>query len=746
VIDQILGNRYKIARQIGAGGMAWVYLAEDLREKRQVAVKVLYPQFAEDSTYTQRFHREAKIALNLVDDHLVSVLDYGADRDTQYLVMEYVEGENLDDYLLARGPLPWEEALEIALQVSHALEVAYNLNIVHRDIKPQNLIRSPDGTIRVLDFGLARALDLPSLTQSGFLGSPSHISPEQATGKRADIRSDIYSLGVVLYQMLAGSPPFEAENVWSVIGQHIASPLPPLRDRVPDVPAEVEAAVNCMLEKDPDERYQTPAELSIHLRKLLKAKPVASRTRKRSKKKPAKQKVTAPIAPAYPSRYEESVDGNDDWLSHLKESEESPAATTQQEEIEILAAAEPTGEKTVRSPVTTWKRDTTWKWVGGIVAILILGVILVVGFPAVRTTRSLNQAYGHAIQSIDDRNWPAALSELNQIIENSPNFRDAQSLRDRIEAGQLAYQQFERGMAHYRDERWGDAIAIWKPLLDREEDWGQDELIAPLCNAYRRLTGELQQSSPTENLPEQLEHWEHIAELYAEAVEICPDDAALKKDQELAGLYIDSLQAREREDWDAAIDRLNRMLKLRPAYLQTPVSEQLYLLLMERGHSRLHAGDPIGAEEDFLEAINLPVADRSAARVALDELPPGERRRFKHPEPALLAPANEEIIGGGDGAAIMLEWEHVPELAEDEFYNVTVMHFVNGKPAYWGDGVREPHKLLDKPLADPVGLGEADRGEFHWWVVVKKDVTNDEERLDGPSISPESEHRIFIWQ
>ena len=340
MIDQILGNRYKITRQIGAGGMAWVYLAEDLRDKRQVAVKVLYPQFAEDSTYTQRFHREAKLALDLIDDHLVSVLDYGADRDTQYLVMEYVNGEVLDDYLQKRGALPWREAVEIALQVARALEIAHKLNIVHRDIKPGNLILSDDGTVRVLDFGLARVLDLPSLTQSGFLGSPSHVSPEQATGKKSDIRSDIYSLGVVLYQMLAGQPPFEAENAWSVIGQHIASPLPPLRERAPKVPTAVEETVHRMLAKDPDERYQTPAELSIELRRLLEAKTGSSRKATSSTRKPKGDKTKTPArsrqgetkAPARsrksktetapPARYEESVDAGDDWLAGLKADED----------------------------------------------------------------------------------------------------------------------------------------------------------------------------------------------------------------------------------------------------------------------------------------------------------------------------------------------------------------------------------------------------------------------------------------
>ena len=222
MIGQIVGNRYKILRQIGSGGMAWVYLAEDTSDDTQVAVKVLFPQYSEDVAYTQRFIREAKVAMSLSEPHIVKVLDYGADRDTHYLVMEYIEGRDVKTILQEEGPFPLDQVLDVATQVSLALEHANERGIVHRDIKPQNLMITPEGMVKVLDLGIARAHSLPSLTQSGFVGSLYYISPEQAMGGRTDIRSDIYSLGIVMYEMLAGAPPFAADTPWMIVNMHIS--------------------------------------------------------------------------------------------------------------------------------------------------------------------------------------------------------------------------------------------------------------------------------------------------------------------------------------------------------------------------------------------------------------------------------------------------------------------------------------------------------------------------------------------
>jgi serine/threonine-protein kinase len=275
VIGKILGNRYRILREVGSGGMAWVYLAEDVNEGRLVAVKVLYPQFNEDLAYIQRFNREAKLASILSDPHIVSVLDYGATRDVHYLVMEYIEGQDLRVVIDERGSLSWREALQILDQMAVALEHAHLHGIVHRDIKPQNLMVTSDGVLKVLDFGIARARMLPSLTQSGFVGSPYYISPEQAMGEDVDIRSDIYSSGVVFYEMLSGRVPYDAASPWSIINQHIASEPPRIELRGNDIPESSETLLNGMIAKRPEDRFQTPTALRQAIDCVLEGRPLA---------------------------------------------------------------------------------------------------------------------------------------------------------------------------------------------------------------------------------------------------------------------------------------------------------------------------------------------------------------------------------------------------------------------------------------------------------------------------------------
>ena len=265
MIGTVLSNRYKLIAELGSGGMAWVYLAEDLVEDEKVAVKVLYPQHSQDLGFLQRFIREAKLSMTLSQcssqRNIVCVLDYGADRDTHYLVMEYVQGQDLGQILQKEGPLPWQRALNIALQVASALDNAHQLDIVHRDIKPSNIMILPDGTVRVLDFGIARARTSPDLTLSGFVGSPHYAAPEQTTGKRVDIRADIYSLGIVLYRMLSGSLPFQGDTPWAVVNQHIVSTPPPLRECFPGLPEPVIQLTEKAMARRPEDRFQNPGEM-----------------------------------------------------------------------------------------------------------------------------------------------------------------------------------------------------------------------------------------------------------------------------------------------------------------------------------------------------------------------------------------------------------------------------------------------------------------------------------------------------
>jgi serine/threonine protein kinase len=265
MIGTVLSNRYKLIAELGSGGMAWVYLAEDLVEGEKVAVKVLYPQHSQDLGFLQRFIREAKLSMTLSQcssqRNIVCVLDYGADRDTHYLVMEYVRGQDLGQILKKEGPLPWQKALDVARQVASALDNAHQLDIVHRDIKPSNIMLLPDGTVRVLDFGIARARTSPDLTLSGFVGSPHYAAPEQTTGQRVDIRADIYSLGIVLYRMLSGNLPFQGDTPWAVVNQHIVSSPPSLRECCPGLPGPVIQLTEKAMARRPEDRFQSPDEM-----------------------------------------------------------------------------------------------------------------------------------------------------------------------------------------------------------------------------------------------------------------------------------------------------------------------------------------------------------------------------------------------------------------------------------------------------------------------------------------------------
>jgi serine/threonine-protein kinase len=249
--------------------MGTVYRARDSRKGRLVAIKVLHDHLAEDPAYLERFRREAKIALALDSRHIVQVLDFGREGDSHYLVMEHMGGPSLRTLLRQRGSLPLEDALSIAIQVARGLEEAHSKGVVHRDIKPENIMVLDDGTAKVADFGIARVQELSSLTITGSLvGTVQYMAPEALTGG-ADPRSDIYSLGIVLYQMLAGSPPFDAPTPWEVMRQHREEPPPCVRERAPDVPEAVEQLLNRCLAKDPDERLQSALELRRELERLL---------------------------------------------------------------------------------------------------------------------------------------------------------------------------------------------------------------------------------------------------------------------------------------------------------------------------------------------------------------------------------------------------------------------------------------------------------------------------------------------
>jgi serine/threonine-protein kinase len=274
---ETLAGRYRLVEVIGRGGMSTVYRAVDAKLRRTVAVKVLSPALADaDPVSLARFEREAQAAAGLAHPSIVAVYDTAVDGDIRFIVMEYVPGHSLDEVLRSDGRLEPAHAVYIAEQVASALAVAHGAGIVHRDIKPGNVMVTDDGAVKVLDFGIARAVDGSTLTHtSSVVGTAAYMSPEQAAGRRADDRADIYSLGCLLYTMLTGGPPFTGEVSAAVLGQHLHAEPPSPRDANPEVPPALDALVMQMLAKDPDARPQTAFEVRDRLAQVLTGAPAA---------------------------------------------------------------------------------------------------------------------------------------------------------------------------------------------------------------------------------------------------------------------------------------------------------------------------------------------------------------------------------------------------------------------------------------------------------------------------------------
>ena len=611
MIGEILGNRYKIIREIGSGGMAWVYLAKDLIEGTRVAVKVLYPQFSEDISYIQRFNREAKLAISLNEPHIVRVLDYGAARDIHYLIMECIEGRDLLEILEERGPLPYEEVLNIAFQVARALEHASQQGIVHRDIKPQNLMVTADGTVKVCDFGIARAVALPSLTQSGFVGSPYYISPEQAMGEHVDVRSDIYSLGIVMYQMLSGKLPFDAKSPWSIISQHIASKPPSLRLSNTDLPEAVEHLVNKAMAKRPEDRFQTPAELIQAVEDVLSGKEIAE------VKPPMPEQD---IAGLVENLYRRAVEASqaEEWQR---------AVNLFNQVINLQPDYEDATERLAE---------------------------------AGRQAR-LSALYSAANRALEAKRWREAIDELSEIVAIDAHYKDASKL---LTSAGLALSEskargklealYQRGLEHFDAREWSQAIDYFAQIHEVDPNYEKvAELLAEARRRSRRTrkAGEelarreppsfgtrlaiaakrvvltivllvlvglgfasayvlyqtYQQAQPVDLLADDYQQalnymdqgqWDQAVSLFDEILAAAPDykDAAEKKvealeKQELTRLYDQGKAYFEQGEWYEAIAQWQELRDRDPGFKEAAVEDMLCRAYLEKGLLKVAAFD-----------------------------------------------------------------------------------------------------------------------------------------------------------
>jgi eukaryotic-like serine/threonine-protein kinase len=278
LIDSVFDGRYRIIRKLGAGGMANVYLAEDQELGRRVAIKILDDRHAADDSFIERFRREAKNAAGLSHPNIVSIYDRGEAEGTYYIAMEYLSGRSLKELIVSRGPTPIRIAIDYTRQMLAALGFAHRHGIVHRDIKPHNVVVDADGRLKVTDFGIARS-GASQITEVGsIIGTAQYLSPEQARGSPVDQRSDVYSVGIVLYEMLTGTVPFTGDTPLEIAMKHLSEvPVPPseLRDDVPD---DLDLVVLRALAKDPEDRYQTAEEMNTDLARIQRGLSVSSET------------------------------------------------------------------------------------------------------------------------------------------------------------------------------------------------------------------------------------------------------------------------------------------------------------------------------------------------------------------------------------------------------------------------------------------------------------------------------------
>ncbi len=399
----ILNDRYEMQQRIGRGGMADVYLARDVLLDRLVAIKVLFPEFATDPAFVERFRREAQSAANLNHPNIVSVYDWGRSNNTYFMAMEYVPGRTLADALRDLGQISAAKAAEVGIEVAAALSFAHRNNVVHRDIKPGNILIGSNGQLKVADFGIARALGSAAdsgLTQAGaVMGTAAYFSPEQAQGGQPDPRSDLYSLGIVLYEMVSGRVPFTGDNPVAIAYKQVHEAPTPLNQYAPDVPRAFEAIVARLLAKDPARRYPTAEAVRDDLRRFRDGLPVQALAAILNKKEPDPSVAPTVTTPATP-------------VSELPPPT-LPSPTTQRTTVvisDLPPGYDPSGPITPPEDLGNRRRNIV---IGASIAAVVVLIGLVIGFLALANRSSSGPSI--AVPNVTNMLLDDAVSLLDSV-------------------------------------------------------------------------------------------------------------------------------------------------------------------------------------------------------------------------------------------------------------------------------------------------------------------------------------------
>ena len=414
---QKISDRYQIIKAIGEGGMANVYLAYDTILDRNVAVKVLRGDLANDEKFVRRFQREALSASSLTHPNIVEVYDVGEDNGQYYIVMEYVEGKNLKDLIKKRGKLTISEVIDIMLQITDGMSVAHDSYIIHRDIKPQNIMILENGLVKIMDFGIAMAMNSTQLTQTNsVMGSVHYLPPEQANGKGATLQSDIYSMGIVMYELLTGSLPYRGDNAVEIALKHLKEPLPSIREKLPNIPQSIENIIIKATAKNPKNRYSDAREMHNDLLTCL------------DEDRAHEEKIVLP----YPENTDEGKTKSSKKVSH--EEKKEPKKVEKNESVEKDEEGEVLAKQITKNDLK--KQNKLLIILASIFTVLVVAITtVVVLIPALTTNKEIvvpdvaGFTVDEAIKALQDAGFTVASDqqkiaseeiELGKVVRTSP--------------------------------------------------------------------------------------------------------------------------------------------------------------------------------------------------------------------------------------------------------------------------------------------------------------------------------------